>query len=193
MNIKPIKFEESTPYQRREYAEKFLNLAIDDDDDDGDICSKIRQAQPNVETIFVEEAEESLQGAGQFESPVPLEGGVAVQARSGTLGQGDPRAIIHISAVESDDGRGNDDVVVGVNGRNWQLQRGHDLNVPWRVVEALGLTMATIVRHEQQNDGSGSVKIITQETRRFPVQIVARPTAEEIEAWHAETDNKFCP
>ena len=195
MSIKPISFDTSDPHQRKAYAINFLNLDIDDGDDDGDIVAKIRAAQPGVTTIFIEEQDQALQGSDQFDSPVPLgEDGAAVQqARSGTLGQRDPKAVIHISAVESDDGRGNDDVYVGVNGRGWQLKRGEDLTVPWRVVEALGLTIPTNIRHEQQNDGSGNVKIIEQQTRRFPVQIVSRPSLEDIEAWHAETDNKFCP
>lgn len=192
-DIKPIPFDESTAQQRRDYATDFCNLSIDPDDDDNDIIAKISTSQGGVpKFIFVQEIPEAQQGAGQFDTPEPVEGQTILRA-SGTLGQGDPRAVIMIPTIDSDDGRGNDDVIVGVNGRNWQLKRGVELPVPWRVVEALGLTEQDIVRHKPREDGTGKVDVVTTKAKRFPVQILTAPTAEEIVEWHKVTDNKFCP
>jgi hypothetical protein len=80
------------------------------------------------------------------------------------------------------------DVGVGVNGMVWQLKRDVNLDVPWRVVEALGLTDQDIVRHTEE----GEVVITT--SRRVQVQFpLGMPSMDDIKAWRARTDDVFCP
>ena len=179
-DIQPKSIAETSPEERRAYATTFLNLDLTGTESDDDILAKITAAQPGLATIFV-----------QVEpAPVPEDELLPEEQAgrmAGTLGRGDPRAIIFIPNVESDDSTGSADIFVGVNGKGWQLKRGVDLPVPWRVVEALGLTAQDIIRHNEQGD------VIKTTAMRFPVQVLKAPSAEEIAAWHERTDNQFCP
>lgn len=190
--IKPKLIAESTPEERRAYAINFLNLDITPSASDDDVHSAIRQAQPDVTTIFV-----AVQPDAPFilgTEPLP-DAALAPEEQAGrsqgSLGRGDPRAVIFIQPVESADGTGNEDVYVGVNGRGWQLRRGVDLNVPWRVVEALDLTIQDIVRH-RDDEGHEGEEVVTQ-AHRFPVTVRKAPSEEEVAAWHERTDELFCP
>lgn len=177
MPIKNILITDATPDQRRSFATDFLNLDVTPEDDDNAVQSKIEQAQPGTKMIFIEEAEAPIEPELRPEE---------TSGRStGTLGKGDPRAVIHIDSVESEDGSGGRDVLVGVNGRAWQLKRGANLDVPWRVVEALHNAQADIIRHE---DGETT----SRKSRRVPVNVISGPSKEEIEAWRERTAKDFC-
>jgi hypothetical protein len=191
MSIKPVAISESTAQQRLDYVRNFLNLEISGTEDESDILSKINAAQPNSTMIFVNEPDTSAETtAGETAGEVTLSPEEATGRQSGTLGRGDPRAVIMIPVVETEDGSGARDVVVGVNGRGWQLKRGVDLSVPWRVVEALDNAVAHIVRHSQEEGREGEVIIHT--AKRVSYQFIEKPTAAEIAAWHERTDALFC-
>lgn len=177
----PIPLDEAKPEQLRDFALKFLNLDLERNATDAEVRSAIEMAQPGVNTIFVEQ-----DTAPDIERIEPPEGD-AVDRLSGSFGRNDPRAVIRILEVETEDGTGGHDVPVGVNGRVWQLKRGVDLPVPWRVVEALGLTIQDIVRHSEDGE------VIVRQSARVPITVVQRPSEEAIAAWHAETDAQFCP
>lgn len=196
----PKKIEDATAHERLTYARTFLNLAdIDEAASDEQVIAAIRGAQPNSPNIFVEEVNEEeqahrLQAARQQSSGNPMGMNLAQteegdgEQQKGSLGRDDPRATIFIRAVDQADGLGGHDVPVGVNGVIWQLRRNMDLDVPWRVVEALGLTDQDIVRHTEEGD----VTITT--SRRVVVEFpYGMPSFESIKAWREQTDNKFCP
>ena len=192
MTMKHIKIEDATPEQRADYVRTFLNLPLDGHETDIDIQAKIAAAQPGATMMFVNEADSPAEIA-QAEAAI---GEVALKLEeapgklSGSLGKGDPRAIIMIPVVESEDGSGAGDVLVGVNGRGWQLKRGFDLPVPWRVVEALQNAVADIVRHRSDEGHEGDVTI--NKARRFNFQFVERPPQAEIDAWVIESGKQFC-
>ena len=55
-----------------------------------------------------------------------------------------------------DNGRYKDDVFVGVNGVNYMIQRGVDVEVPKAVAEVL--------RHSEEMDGEAMAKIVAAES-----------------------------
>jgi hypothetical protein len=201
---KSVSIEESTPDQRREFVRDFLNLDVPGDASDDDVMSLIERAQPGTTMIFVNDAltpaEQAVPMAEAALSPEEQAKVAALKLRpeevgrptAGSLGQGDPRAKILIPVTDTDDETGRLDVLVGVNGRAWQLRRGEELNVPWRVVEALRLAKADIVTHKQ--DGTDPLNVITdvRSAPRFAVQLLEGPTEEQIADWHKETDAQFC-
>lgn len=196
MSYEAIKIEDATAAQRLNYARTMLNLdGIDETASDEQVISAIRGAQPGSGNIFVETEDQATTEhraqAAVSQSPIGMrlnDGDGDGQAQKGSLGRTDPRCVIFIRKVDSTDGMGDQDVPVGVNGVVWQLKRDVDLDVPWRVVEALGLTDQDIVRHTEE----GEVVITT--ARRVVVEFPhGMPSYETVKAWREQTDNKFCP
>ena len=185
MNLTPIKLEDATAPQRLNYARVIMGLDVDEAASDEQVIAKIRAGQPGLANIFVEAVDEEEQIVRQDPDLSAFED--TTERITGSLGRNDPRAIIRIMAVESEDGSGNDDVPVGVNGVVWQLKRGMDLDVPWRVVEALGLTVQSIVRHNEQGE------VTIRDAVRVPMSVIRHPSQEDVDAWHKAVDSKFCP
>lgn len=188
MPIKTVALAEATPEQLGAFARNFLNLDVPTGASDDALRSAIETAQPGVTTIFYQEADTLADVAATETTEVELRPEEAVGRSTGTLGAGDPRAVIFI-AVEDKPGGAND-VLVGVNGRGWQLKRGYDLSVPWRVVEALQNGVANIVEHSQEPESVGEV--IERKARRFPFSFIERPPQAEIDAWMERTGAEFC-
>lgn len=194
MSIKNIPLTEATDEQKRQFVTHFLNLEVAADASPNQIEALIQQAQPGTTMIFFEEADEVAPAPAvappSEDAPLPPEllKPEEVAARGqGTLGKGDPRWLIEIPIVESDDGTGSRDVEVGVNGRAWQMKRGVPLSVPHRVVVALDLAVADIVRDNMETGDR-----MVHQAKRFPYQVHERPTAAEIADWHTRTDAEFC-
>lgn len=190
MPIRLVTLEESTPAQRREYARSFLNLPVEDADTNNEISAKIAAAQPGNTNIFVQDADTPADVVATETAQVALSPEEVTGKITGTLGKGDPRAVIHIPAIETEDGSGTRDVFVGVNGRAWQLMRGVDLPVPWRVVEALQNAEADIVRHRSDEGHEGEVQV--KKAKRMAFHFVEKPSAAEIDAWLVRTGAEFC-
>lgn len=191
MPIKSVQLDQSTPEQRAEFVRNFLNLEIPPSAGDADILAAITAAQPGATMIFVNEPDTpDDMTAQETAGDAPLGPEEATGKQAGSLGKGDPRAVIMIPIIETEDGSGSRDVVVGVNGRAWQLKRGHDLPVPWRVVEALQNAEATVIRHSQEEGKEGEV--ISHNSKRFAFSFTDRPPQHEIDAWLERTGAEFC-
>lgn len=190
MAIKPIALKDSTPEQRTAYVMNFLNLEVSGLEDEATIMAKLLQAQPGATTIFVNEADTPDDIAQIEREEVTLRQEELPGKQTGSLGQGDPRAVIMIPVIDTEDNSGSRDVVVGVNGRAWQLKRGADLSVPWRVVEALQNAVADTVRH--RNDEGHEGEVLVTKSRRVTFEFIEKPTKAEIDAWHERVDSEFC-
>lgn len=188
MPIRNIPLTEATDDQKRAFATNFLNLDVAADASPDKIDSAIRQAQPNTTTIFVMDSDEAMQEAAEAPNPEDVITRTEDAGRSvGSLGKGDPRWIINIPVIESQDGSGARDVEVGVNGRAWQIRRGDDVSVPHRVVLALDAAMQTIVEHNMDNGDT-----TTREARRIGYQVIEKPSKAEIDDWFERTKDEFC-
>lgn len=188
MAIHQVPLADATPDQLRDFATKFLNLPLEDGESDSAILAKIQAAQPGSTLIFVNEPDTPEEAAATETAEVELRPEEQIGRSTGTLGEGDPRAVIFIPISEMPGGSG--DVFVGVNGRAWQLKRGHDLNVPWRVVVALQNAEATIVEHSQEEGSVGDV--IERNALRYPFHFKQQPPQADIDAWHERVKDMFC-
>lgn len=185
MAVKSIPFETATEAQKRTFANTFLNLELDPDANIAHVEAAIRQANGgDVKTIFTLEADEGLAPAADQVTQTAAD--VVPGSMQGSLGRGDPRWKIVIPIVETDDGSGSRDVIVGVNGRAWQMKRGVELNVPHRVVVALDLAYATVY----SDDDAGNRT--QHEAKRFSYQTNERPSDAAIREWELATQDQFC-
>lgn len=175
--ILTISRDEATPEQLRHYATHFLNLELEPGED---ALAAIERAQPGQTTIFALE-DAPVIGNVADAAPDVVEG-----ASMGSLGRDDPKWTVIIPVVESDDNSGKLDVMVGVNGRAWQIRRGVEVTIPHRVKVALDNAESEIVRH----DDAGEVDI--RKAKRFPPQVITMPRQEEIDAWFEKTKDQFC-
>jgi hypothetical protein len=187
MAVKSIPFADSTADQRRRFASDFLNLDIGADATDEAVNAQIERAQPGITTIFALEEEVSPELAAiDALPPVELKPEERGGRMEGTLGKDDPRWLIVIPTLETEDGSGSRDVFVGVNGRAWQLKRGVELNLPHRVIVALDLAIAEILRHDDEGNE------VRRSSKRFTYDVVERPTRAAIEAWDIAIGAEFC-
>lgn len=200
MAVRNISFDEATPDQKRAYARDFLNLELQPNATDDQVDSLLRSAQPGIAMIFYLEEEEVAPapapnkplapGALKFE-----DGAVEAELRPeegpgrqvGSLGKEDPRWLIEIPVVETEDGSGGKDVIVGVNGRAWQIKRGVEVSLPHRVIVALDHAVTSVLRHNPDNGDD-----IRRESKRFPYQIIERPSKDAIAAWDKAMASQFC-
>jgi hypothetical protein len=110
MAVRSLPIDEASPIQVRAFATNFLNLDIPDTADDAAVLAAVRQASPNIATIFelVDEndAEEPAQQNGAA-AAIPLAPEEFAGRMQGTLGQGDPRAVIQIPVIETEDSSGS--------------------------------------------------------------------------------------
>lgn len=180
---KPI--AEAQPHELRSYATNFLNLEMTGSESDADVLALIQRASPGIEQIFIMQmptGDEPAAGTFDVAAETPVE------RMSGSTGRGDPRVTINIPFT-GEDNIGRADVGVGVNGVVWQIRRGVDVEVPWRVVEALGLTEQDIIRHDMERD-----EVLVTKAMRFPINFPrGMPSPEAIRAWRERTDAAFCP
>ncbi len=176
-----VPIDEATPEQLRSYAQSFLGIPIDGDDDAA-VLAKVRAASDSG-TIYVRVGEEP---ADQTGSPPPAEeikgGGIV-----GSLGRKDPKVTLVLHAEERDGVVINRHKEVGVNGVAWLLKRGEPITIPYRVYEALNNAERHVITHTSEGETKEQV------VKYVPFNVVSMPSAAEIEAWHRETDNQFVP
>lgn len=191
MPVKPITIEQATPEQRFDYCKNFLQLEVRGNESPTEIDALIAKAQPGQTMMFIQEPDTpDDMAAAETEGAIPLRPEEGTGKQTGSLGKGDPRCVIMIPVVETQDGSGSRDVLVGVNGRGWQLKRGVDLPVPYRVVAALDSAIADLVTHRQDEGHEGDV-VITP-SKRFNYQWVEKPSQDAIDEWLERTGKQFC-
>lgn len=108
----------------------------------------------------------------------------------GGTGRDDPRVKLKISTEERDGKTIDDDVNIGVNGVVWQCKRGVELDVPYRVYEALLLTVKTVITNVTEGRESFDVH---RDVPAYPFNVMAMPAPEAIAAWRARTDDVVFP
>lgn len=191
MPVKPITIEQATPEQRFDYCKNFLQLEVRGNETATEIDALIAKAQPGQTMMFIQEPDTPEDvAAAETGGAIPLRPEEGTGKQTGSLGKGDPRCVIMIPVQETQDGSGSRDVLVGVNGRGWQLKRGVDLPVPYRVVAALDSAVADLVTHRQDEGHEGDV-VITP-SKRFNYQWVEKPSQDAIDEWLERTGKQFC-
>lgn len=182
-----INIDEATPVQLREYAQSFLGVPVEGEED-GAVLAKVRAANEG-DTIFVRattEAPASQSGSAprnpDAQEEKPQGGGIV-----GSLGRRDPKVTLTLHAEERDGVVVNRHKEVGVNGVVWLLKRGESITIPYRVFHALENAERHVITHTKDGE------VREQKVKNTPYNIERMPSPEQIAAWHAETDGLFVP
>ena len=102
----------------------------------------------------------------------------------------DPRVRIRIN--KTDDKRRARDVFVSVNGVTLGMQRGVEIDIPYRFYLALEHAKEkNAVETDEINPLTGQPVMSWEEVYSYPFMVLAMPSKEEIEAWHEATKDGF--
>lgn len=179
-----ITIDTATPTQLRNYAQSFLGIPVEGDDDAA-ILAKVRAANEG-DTIFIStgpaETPASQTGAAPPDVEKKQGGGIV-----GSLGRDDPKVTLTLHAEERDGVVVNRHKEVGVNGVVWLLKRGQSITIPYRVYKALELAERHVITHTQ--DGEQREQVV----KNTPYNIEKLPSEQEVADWHARTDDQFVP
>jgi hypothetical protein len=131
---------------------------------------------------FILVSEETILAEDQDERPQ-----IAVHSRmEGGAGADDPKVIVLIQKTTLPGGR--DPVPVSVNGRAFVVQRDMNVEMPYRFY----LALASAVRAEVHQDELTFERYETNFTN-YPLEVLERPTNQQIREWHARVDNELMP
>lgn len=173
---------DATPEEVKAYALNFLGIPVGDDDDAA-IRAKVKAANEG-DTIFVATRADEVEPQEGTPPPdverkgIPLVGG---------LGRDDPKVTLTLHAEERDGVVNNRHKEVGINGVVWLLKRGESITIPYRVYLGLENAERHVITHSQEGE------VQEQKVKNTPFNIEKMPTAEEISAWHARTDDLLLP
>lgn len=197
--VTSVHIDEATPDQLRSFATRFLNLDIPNTASDDEVKSAIDRALPGTVQIWAfadAKAEEQVMAEAEAAAAAPDSQVPTFQDGSrqvGSLGRDDPRYTIRIPSVETNDKSGQLPVLVGVNGRAWEIKRDVDVSIPARVFEALKNATGVNVRHEAVHGDPSQIEEVKTATKRYAVEVVERPSSAALEEWHERTDALLCP
>lgn len=178
-----ISINDAKPDQLRAFAQSFLGIPVNDDDDAA-VLAKVRAAHDGDEIFVRAEPEETDQsGAAPTRVEIDKQGGGIV----GSLGRDDPKVTLTLHAEERDGVVVNRHKEVGVNGVVWLLKRGEVITIPYRVFKALEAAERHVITHT--HDGEVREQIV----KNTPYNVERMPSADEIRAWHARVDSQFVP
>lgn len=102
----------------------------------------------------------------------------------------DPK--VKLVIAKTDDKKRAREVTICVNGDVTRIQRGHEVNVPYRVYLALlNAKEKAAVPGDDINPVTGDPIMVWEEVYSYPFSVHAMPSAEEIAAWEAATGSGF--
>jgi len=103
----------------------------------------------------------------------------------GSTGKNDPRVILQVQRPRfgNDVSKAQDYVTVAVNGVGFQIKSGQPVDVPYRVWEALNNAMRVEITHDDEGE------VVETSVHAYPFNVLERPSAREVEAWHQATDH----
>lgn len=189
-SLKQIPIATATDDQLVDYAERTLQLDIEQLTTRGQIIAAIGNAWPN-DWIMVDatpEDEEHVFGEGQDEL---VETDVQ-QRLTGSAGQDDPVVIVTIGQTEQPGGR--DPVPIGHNGNTIIVQRGLKAAMPYRFFLNLQNAVRHLIDAVPIEGQPGKYNLVESEVSNYPIAIVHQmPTVAEIREWHARVDNLLMP
>lgn len=178
-----VSIADATTDQLRQFAERFLGLPVQDDDDSA-VLAKIKAAHEG-DTIFIEPDVPATDqtGAPPRAPGDEIKGGGIV----GSLGRDDPKVTLTLHAEDRDGVVVNRHKEVGCNGVVWLLKRGESITIPYRVFHSLNNAERHVITHTSEGEQREQV------VKNTPFNIEKMPSADEIAAWHKQTDDAFTP
>lgn len=172
------------------YAELHLGLEVPVGTSRQTLTQQIKEIEPDITEI--PEAGDSPD-TGPEDVKVSGAGSVKIGGNSGapeTHYSNDPVVMIRVASTREPGG--NRAVFVGVNGDGFLIQRDRDVNVPYRVYEALEHALEE--RYEFIDGGPGErPSLEPREAHSYAFNIRRMPSDEEVEAWRARVADTFAP
>jgi hypothetical protein len=164
------------------YAEVQLGLEIKTGMNGATIRAKIKTVAPETTHIPGKVVAESAHAPAPVAAPKVKAEVIRYDLNNPNA---DPKAVIKIHKTA--DGMRARDVTVSVNHNVWQMQRGVDVTIPYRVLLALrnAVEMRPVLTGETNQFGMPEYEY--QEVISYPFDTIELPTKEEIERWHRET------
>lgn len=190
---------EATAAQLREHAER-MGLETKSGHNSKQLIALIKRANPDVTEIPTGEAVTPpapdapvLDPAASAAAPpvVPPPTLMAVEAGGNKMMphySRDPK--VELVVQKTNESTRSKDVTVAVNGDVFRLQRGQNVEVPYRVYLALqdAVEKQSVETGEERN---GVPVREWQEVQSYPFIARSMPSDEEIAAWHRATDEAF--
>lgn len=168
--------DQASDQELRDFAELVLQLEVPATAQRFDVLALITPAWPAdyiyVDAAEIEEFEQAQDESVRAEARIKL----AVSAAY----QDDPKWLVKITSTELIGGR--DPVSVGVNGRPVVIQRGMEVEVPHRFIEALRLAVRESVTQDPRTGDFHRTNFTN-----YPLEILERPSRAEIDAWFERT------
>lgn len=189
-----IPIEQATAAQLRAFGEIHLGLEIPRTLNAATALAKIKQADPARTEITIEDPTPAASIASPaqvaaMQAQVPLAAEPAVLKAGGAMIHftADPKVKLRVQ--KTGDATRAKDVTIGVNGDVWRLQRGQDVEVPYRVYLALENAKEHQAVETGELNAMGVAAKEWQEVYSYPFQVIEMPSKEAIAEWHARTDN----
>lgn len=216
MSNNRIKIDEADAATLRHFAEVMLGLEVKTGTNATQIRAKIKQAAPDLDTVpALPSAPPPVVQPGDVAQPQVIEKIVYIDRPAQTAAQEqaterpaaisrpasrelthaslDPKVKIRID--KTDDKRRAKDVTIGVNGDITQIQRGHWVEVPYRVYLALlnAVEHAAVPDPERINPVTGEPIMVWEPVQSYPFQVdnSTLPTPEQIAAWDDAVGSGF--
>lgn len=180
MENRKVSIEEANFASLKRHAESVLNLEVPRGTNANGLRGKILAVAPETREV------ELVDDAGRTTPVAKSEPVAASKARYSINHPGaDPkvRMVIH----KTDDVTRAKEVTVSVNGFVWRMQRGVEIDVPYRAYLALNDAVEKRAVPQDEDGPFGLPKYEYQEVKSYPFQIIAMPSADEIDAWHKAT------
>ncbi len=174
---KPI--AKASDAELRDFAELVLQLNAEGCGTRARLLALIRPAWP-ADYIFVEAADAAAAGDGEEPQADAARPQAQVKLAGGGGSKDDPKWLIRISATELTGGK--DPVPVGVNGHIVVIQRNMEVEVPHRYIEALRNAVRVSVAQDPRTQ-----EFTLSAFTNYPLEIIERPSRDEIEAFRERT------
>lgn len=145
------------------------------------------QAQAVAPMPSMVAAANAAAGEGQAERPAAVSLPASAELAHASR---DPK--VRLKVLKTDDKRRARDVTIAVNGDVYRLQRGVEVEVPYRVYLALrDAVERAAVPTDEINPFTGEPIMGWEDVLSYPFEIRAMPSDEDIAHWHAATGAGF--
>lgn len=181
-----IALDEADYASLKAYAEVQLGLEVKNPSNSAQVRAKIRTVAPDL-THIPGKAAVAPAAAPVAPAPAAPAAPVAAEVVKYDLYNANLDPKVKIVVDKTADGMRARDVVVSVNDKVWQIKRGEEVNVPYRVYHALMIAIEKRAVFNGEVNSFGMPEYEYQDVMSYPFRVLEMPDKAEIERWHRET------
>jgi hypothetical protein len=189
----------------KHFAETLLGIEVKTGTNAAQLRGKISAAAPELKDVpALPKPPEPMVMAAPPPAPAPAEyvpvEGENPALRPAAISRPASQALMHpnldpkvrIKIHKTDDKRRSKEVTVSVNGAVWRMQRGVEIDVPYRVYLALdNAKEKAAVETDDLNPVTKEPIMGWEEIHSYPFTVRQMPSDEEIDAWEIATGSGF--